>query len=226
MVLSHPSGTLVSEKKVKSFCLSPSLQQQHQGTTITSATVSVPEVIWFPDVAATKTWVLWFMNPLGHWVPKWSTVLSSWIPWATGCPSDPLGFSVESLGPLGAQVIHLVFLLNPLGPWGPKWSTCFFSSSESVGPFWGPSDPLVFSRSSCQVLFGSVLSYFGHTVVTVSHCYCSLEELLTRVSLLFPAKKGQKKGQDCAFVCFYLCGFACVCVCVCVCVCSSLAVST
>ena len=57
MVLSHPSGTLVSEKKVKSFCLSPSLQQQHQGTTITSATVSVLEVIWFPDVAATTTWV-------------------------------------------------------------------------------------------------------------------------------------------------------------------------
>ena len=113
-----------------------------------------------------------------------------------------LALALESLGPMGAQVIHLFF--------------CF---SESVGPFWGPSDPLVFSRSSCQVLFGSVLSYFQESLLSVSFSLLLLtEELLTRVSYLSLQKKGQKKGQDCAFVCFYLCVFACVCVCVCVCV--------
>ena len=107
---------------------------------------------------------------------------------------------------MGAQVIHLVLLLNPLG-------------------HWGPSDPLVFSRSSCQVLFGSVLSYFQESLLSVSFSLLLLtEELLTRVSYLSLQKKGQKKGQDCAFVCFYLCVFACVCVCVCVFSC--LAVST
>ena len=29
-------------------------RSQHQGTRITSATVAVPEVIWFPDVALAK----------------------------------------------------------------------------------------------------------------------------------------------------------------------------
>ena len=37
-----------------------SSRSQHQGTRITSATVAVPEVIWFPDVALPKQEVLSF----------------------------------------------------------------------------------------------------------------------------------------------------------------------
>ena len=110
-----------------------------------------------------------------------------------------LALALESLGPMGAQVIHLFF--------------CF---SESVGPFWGPSDPLVFSRSSCQVLFGSVLSYFlsGVTLKSVSFSLLLLtEELLTRVSYLSLQKKDKKKDRT-----VRLCVFTCVVLLVCVCV--------
>ena len=112
-----------------------------------------------------------------------------------------LALALESLGPMGAQVIHLFF--------------CF---CESVGPFWGPSDPLVFSRSSCQVLFGSVLSYFQESLLSVSFSLLLLtEELLTRVSYLSLQKKGQKKRTGLC-VCVFLLVCFCLCVCVCVCV--------
>ena len=90
-------------------------------------------------------------NYLSHCI----SALGNLVPWCC-CLKDLGSLALESLGPMGAQVIHLVLLLNPLG-------------------HWGPSDPLVFSRSSCQVLFGSVLSYFQESLCSQSVSHCSLK---------------------------------------------------
>jgi len=123
-------------------------------------------------------------NYLSHCI----SALGNLVPWCCCC-KDLGSLALESLGPMGAQVIHLVLLLDPLGHWGPSDPLGF--GSWIPWAHGGPSDPLGFAleslgplgpkwstcsfRSSCQVLFGSVLSYFQESLCSQSVSHCSLK---------------------------------------------------